>query len=724
MSLQLDSRASQYLYPPLDPGAHTIRLIELSPGDFSALPIHCQLVEQELTPSLSYKALSYSWKGSDDDAGDAEVAIFCNQKPMYVSANLHAALRRLRAPGEAVRYWVDAICINQRDDAERACQVGLMREIYQNSSEVLIWLGESGPHDDMGDWIWENAGTNGGGGGGGDDDVLRGDNPNIVEWSGDGRDIPKLKAYFSSTLDEETLGFERKRRDIFGAFCVLHLLASGIPVDKIWHLRHVRYSASIVGGLNAIMDKAWWQRIWVVQETVVAKKPAIYYGKFCAPWRMFSLAAVGYDTGRVRDNLDSVLSHLKSGQSLMQFTRVIMEIESTRRSWEKKEPMVPLTVLRKFRSRLATDPRDKVFAVLGLIRSWGTEKSGQATKGITADYTIRDHEIFFKTTKLLIKNTRSLAVLAGTLQGSMGQSSMPSWVTDWSCPPRVNEHIRVGNIQLYDAAKYLSGSVALHGRSILEAQGCLVDKIDYVGRELENEQGRNRARLTILEWQKSLTTTSNGITGKYMTTSESLDTAFWRTLCSDLEFVQYSDKAAYIREFRRLPENVIENEAYQRWLIVDEQSHRRTSLVGGLWVEPTNGEMETESKNAFQYLLECASGGRRFFKTKKGYVGTGPAGTTVGDSVAVLLGSRVPFVLRGHDHISRRCDGQVIEVLFSDRSSYQAGKGAKVQKNEKIRCYESHQHCHRVVGDAYVHGLMQGDVKRTNQWGTEPIYLV
>ncbi|KAI1114718.1 heterokaryon incompatibility protein-domain-containing protein [Nemania sp. NC0429] len=594
----------------------------------------------------------------------------------------------------------------------------MMREIYQNSSEVLIWLGESGPYDDVGDRIWDHAAAGPGVGG------EAHDNPNIVKWFGDARDIPKLNARFSPAEEAESeLRFEGDRCDIFGAFCILHLLASGVPVDKIWHLRHVRYSASIVSGLNAIMGKAWWQRIWVVQETVVAKKPVVYYGKLCAPWRMFALAAVEYDTGRIGDSLGGAFSHLKSGHSLMQFTRVIMEIESTRRSWEKLEPMVPLTVLRKFRSRLATDPKDKVFAVLGLIRSWGTEKSGQAIRGIVPDYTARDHHVFFKTTELLIRNTRSLAALAGTLQGEIGQSSMPSWVTDWDCPPSVNEHIRVANIQLYDAARYLSGSVALHGQSVLETQGHIIDKVDYVGRVLENEQGRNRARLTVLEWQRSLPAPS-GRGGEEYIGGGSVYAAFWRSLCSDLEFVQYADRSDYVREFRRLPDEVSENEAYERWLTVDEQSHRRTSLIGGIWVEPTNGEVETKSKNAFQYLLECASGGRRFFRTRKGYIGTGPAAMNVGDSVAVLLGSRVPFVLRRDDQAPRRCSGQEIRVLFSERSSYEAGRGVKVQEDKTILCHDSHQRCYRVVGDAYVHGIMTADIKRSNQWKVEPVYLV
>ncbi|KAI1126141.1 heterokaryon incompatibility protein-domain-containing protein [Nemania abortiva] len=717
MSLRLDSRISRDLYPQLDPG--TIRLIELSPGDFSALPIHCHLVEKDLATSPSYKALSYSWRNSND--GSPDEAIVCNSQLIYVSANLHAALRRLRMPNAVVSIWVDAICINQQDYVERTYQVSMMRDIYQNSSEVLICLGESGPDDHMGDWIWENAD-----GADGDDVLLRDahDNPNIVQWFGDRRDIPKLKAYFASVLGEERASrFGDKKFDIFGAFCVLHLLASGVPVDKIWHLRHVSCSTGIVDGLNAIMGKAWWKRIWVVQETVVAKKPVVYYGNLCAPWRMFALAAVEYDTSRVRDKFNSVLSHLNSGHSLMQFTRVIMEIESTRRAWERREPLVPLTVLRKFRSRLATDPRDKVFAVLGLIRSWGKEKSGQAIKGITPDYTAQDHHIFLEATILLIRNTRSLAALTGTLQGTTSQSLMPSWVTDWNCPPSVNEHIRLSNIQLYDAGQYLSGSVALHGQSILETQGCLVDEIEYVGRTLENEQGRSRARLTVVEWQSSLHTPWGVDAGEYAG-GGSLYTAFWRTLCADLGFVQYGYLSDYVREFRRLPEETSADEAYERWLTVDAQSNRRTSLVGGIWVEPTNSEIETESKNTFQYLLECASGGRRFFKTKKGYIGTGPFDMEVGDPVAVLLGSRVPFIIRRDDQGPRRCSGQDIQVLFSESASYKAGRDAKVLSDETINCHALHQHCHRVVGDAYVHGIMTAVFERTNQWKVEPIFLV
>jgi len=37
---------------------------------------------------------------------------------------------------------VDAICINQRDDIEKAAQVLKMTDIYQKASRVVAWLGD------------------------------------------------------------------------------------------------------------------------------------------------------------------------------------------------------------------------------------------------------------------------------------------------------------------------------------------------------------------------------------------------------------------------------------------------------------------------------------------------------------------------------------------------------------------------------------------------------
>ena len=63
-------------------------------------------------------------------------------KKMWLKNNLYMALRRLRMPARPVVLWVDAICIDQDNAAEKEDQVARMVEIYSRASRVVIWLGE------------------------------------------------------------------------------------------------------------------------------------------------------------------------------------------------------------------------------------------------------------------------------------------------------------------------------------------------------------------------------------------------------------------------------------------------------------------------------------------------------------------------------------------------------------------------------------------------------
>jgi len=44
-----------------------------------------------------------------------------------------------------VALWVDALCINQENDAEKTVQVMKMNQIYQKAYSVCIWLGLDDP---------------------------------------------------------------------------------------------------------------------------------------------------------------------------------------------------------------------------------------------------------------------------------------------------------------------------------------------------------------------------------------------------------------------------------------------------------------------------------------------------------------------------------------------------------------------------------------------------
>jgi len=105
----------------------------------------CGTIESvELAESADYYAMSYSW-GMDAD-GDASLdrAINIDGRTKLITQNLYEGLLRFRDDAERrpLKIWVDAICINQGDNAERMQQVARMHHVYQYAKCTLVWLGE------------------------------------------------------------------------------------------------------------------------------------------------------------------------------------------------------------------------------------------------------------------------------------------------------------------------------------------------------------------------------------------------------------------------------------------------------------------------------------------------------------------------------------------------------------------------------------------------------
>lgn len=44
--------------------------------------------------------------------------------------------------------WIDAICINQNDVAERTAQVKQMQDIYAHASHLVVWVGAASESED------------------------------------------------------------------------------------------------------------------------------------------------------------------------------------------------------------------------------------------------------------------------------------------------------------------------------------------------------------------------------------------------------------------------------------------------------------------------------------------------------------------------------------------------------------------------------------------------
>lgn len=139
-------------YPELT-SARSIRLLGFvaNPEGEVQDSIHLHVESVDLDAKPSYKALSYTWgnplpfplDGLPPVITEALTSnqVFCNGKERAAIPNLYSALLRLRSSFPRRMFWIDWICINQDDVAERNSQVSLMGEIYSSASEVVVWLG-------------------------------------------------------------------------------------------------------------------------------------------------------------------------------------------------------------------------------------------------------------------------------------------------------------------------------------------------------------------------------------------------------------------------------------------------------------------------------------------------------------------------------------------------------------------------------------------------------
>ncbi|PIA97229.1 Heterokaryon incompatibility protein 6, OR allele [Cercospora beticola] len=97
----------------------------------------------------AFNALSYTWGSWDDSTSITIVNSESGEEVEFpVTRNLFNALRRIRREQEdVIRLWVDQICINQRDEEEKAWQVRAMGNIYSLAWDVFIWLGDLDDED-------------------------------------------------------------------------------------------------------------------------------------------------------------------------------------------------------------------------------------------------------------------------------------------------------------------------------------------------------------------------------------------------------------------------------------------------------------------------------------------------------------------------------------------------------------------------------------------------
>lgn len=149
---ELEPEVNLYQYRELKQNSNEIRLLRLlhhpredertwksQPEMIEWVELHGEMIHVDLDSAPPYRALSYTW----GDVRPDHVEVYVDGQIFMARENLWLALNQLDYDKTIDLIWIDALCIDQRNVAERNEQVKKMKTIYERAEEVLVWLGPS-----------------------------------------------------------------------------------------------------------------------------------------------------------------------------------------------------------------------------------------------------------------------------------------------------------------------------------------------------------------------------------------------------------------------------------------------------------------------------------------------------------------------------------------------------------------------------------------------------
>lgn len=566
-----------------------------------------------------YTTLSYTW-------GDSTQTwpITINGCVMQVTANLYSFLgyylNSKQSSSKRMGLWIDAICINQGDINERNHEVSRMGYIYSHAFGSIVWLGDA----------------------------------SFSEFT-----------LFSDHTD--------KAMDLLNSF-EPQLLATRdgwSSHGKLASRHRWTFPTGSWAALYRVISQPYWSRLWIIQEIALSQgnpwRVRVVCGNRDVSWTRFiaMISTCAYDLNNFMSKLiedyDEMYGSPDFGDEddMRRWTPAFERIQEF--SWldslsNERKDLVLTRLLALSRSSHQTDPRDKVYAILGLM-------DARLSRMIKPDYTLSKAEIFKDFAQMAIRFTKRLDII--TCQGiSNGDRELPSWVPD------MTERICVGTDMTanlpYGASKDSTAVVTFRANDLI-VQGIVVDQIDGRG-----TPDSNRSDFIPSEH-------SNNPYGSELGVRD----AIWRTFFANRDILgdlisescsRILDRVIATPGSEEMDEDSNMFETGFCWMVYANSDFRicGQELISFFWHQMEERPKAPEWKLTFDPFARINSlgNGRLPITTTKGYFGLARLGVERGDSVCVLLGCSVPVILR------KNADGQ----------SY------------------------RFIGESYIHGVMDGEV--------------
>ncbi|KAK4095837.1 HET-domain-containing protein [Parathielavia hyrcaniae] len=638
-----------------------------------------------------FAALSYVW-GLPPNPADNPPQIQIDGHTVPITTNLHAALARLQRQRFAGYLWVDALCINQADTIEKNAQVALMGRIYALAETVAVWLGPAETCSDLeglravgelGALFRElvldvPGGLSGPGAGGRLEGFVRTlERLAITAGGNTGSGVVTMEGEGSASGGNGGSSASSGGNGD-GAETQPEQQRVGFDFEAIWRL---------------FQERPWWRRVWIIQEVVLARQAVMLCGDnpelpgASVSWqdvrdclRLFERMVMYPNTLPKHRRLYKLL-----GNIYFNVSHLPLASDQYRRDMEKwkrqgnsagpelsqavRKPYTGLTLLEMListscgtgidNSILATDSRDRIYGLLGMVRE-------EDRRRIPIDYSpnMTLGKVLFAVGKALLEDCGP-EILCLCQDSWLSPAGLPSWVPDWTAPRLISNigGVFVGSDKEArvrgDASKGASWQEwaakcqtkdAVYENPVISLHGIVVGRVDSLGREFTSVPDSPSHLDDCRDWLVEIEEMTKA---RNAPESPVLD-EIWRVPVADLGVsgIRASDEGAarYIHGFDVLMGRT------------SPPSPETGSGAATSWVF-------AESED---YRRAWENRRRRAFVDDVGRPGLVLKDAAVGDQVVVFAGAHLPFIVR-----------------------------PELRTGTRQRC--------RVIGTAYVYGLMDGE---------------
>ncbi|KAH8896592.1 HET-domain-containing protein [Thozetella sp. PMI_491] len=532
----------------------------------------------------------------------------CNHTVVRVGKALHSVLSNmclwLPESDKHLELWIDGLCINQSDLEERSSQVLIMDKIYRKAVTTIVWLG---PEADDSAYIMS-----------------------VILRVGD-----------SKTLDSSKPETWSQFPEIFD----------------------VRFWAA----LHALFKRRYWSRLWVLQEIVVSSGVTVCCGKAEALWRHLYrthsfLSDLAWDEPW-KSFSPEIVWYMTTG-----FHDRITVLGGAKEQYERRGGDPILAQLNRTIQFQCTDPRDKVYALLGV---------SEDDLNIIPDYTASVNDVYTHvlSNKLVGGLNSIILVLSGSGIFSPEDRTpcLPSWVCDWAAwsysghkdlVPKYSPVIWYQRLRFEADGDSKSTVSTQPGSRELKTKAILCDRVRMSERNVLHKSGFWKEFAAVLRG------------GRYPTGIPILQAVF-RTLLMDNDrggrerlgknrdflatvvagfFLMLFLSPSKRSDITEAPDEELPSpiDALRQWL----ESHMEIPVpdveeifLGENWKDLDLGaaHLNTARRTYLELVhdrFDFNALGQSFFETEDGYYGIGPRFTADGDYVFVLPGLPVPFVFR------------------------------------------------------------------------------